>query len=131
MLSVRPVSLFAVILAVFGCAGPPDPISGVYTWGAEVNTFRPCGGDKTFWVVAPDSVLHTLRSAHDSLASEPAQGILVEVMTMHSGRKPEGFAKRYDGVLGIVEVLSVQDSVPARCLETSWALPGRRPSYFP
>lgn len=118
--------------AAMGCAEEPaTPMSGVYTWSAEVNTFRPCGGDKTFWVIAPDSVLQSLRSAHDALVSGEGRGILVTAILRHSGRTPEGFAERYDGLIGVAQVLEVDSSIPPACRETTWALPGRRPTYWP
>lgn len=122
--------LAAAILVCGGCKKGPEPLLGVYTYGPEVNSFRPCGGSDTFWVLGADSVLQALRAAHDSLSAGPGEGILVRAFTRHSGRGREGFAQRYDANLGITQVLETTAPVPEHCLETEWALPGRRPTYF-
>jgi hypothetical protein len=107
------------------------PMIGIYTWGPEVNTFRSCGGAEVRWVQAPADLLSQLRGAHQSLTSEPYQGIFVAAYLRHSGYEPEGFALRYDGLVHVDSVRSISAEVPTNCLDTTWALPGRRPTYFP
>jgi hypothetical protein len=114
-------------LASLGCSSGPTPMLGVYTWGAEVNTFRYCGGTTELWVAGPPPVVQELRAAHDSLTSRPYQGILVEAYLRHSGRVPDGFALDYDGLIEVAEVLRVEGDVPATCLDTTWAVPGHEP----
>ena len=122
--------LAAAMLVCSGCNKGAEPLLGVYNYGPEVNTFQPCGGSDIFWVVGADSILQSLRAAHDSLVAGPGEGILIRAFTRHSGRVREGFAERYDANLGITQVLATTALVPENCIKTEWALPGRRPTYF-
>jgi hypothetical protein len=126
-----PILFGVLLLGLFACDDVPTPMLGIYTWGHEVRTFRSCGGTEVHWVQAPERVLQQLRQAHDSLTSEPYQGILVEAYLRHSADEPQGFARDYDGLIRVDSVLSVQGEIPDSCRDTTWALPGRRPTYFP
>jgi hypothetical protein len=127
---MKRVFMAAIFLACSGCNEGPDPLLGVYRYGAEINTFQPCGGDDVFWVVGADSIQQMLRAAHDSLVAVPGDGILVRVFTRHSGTPREGFARRYDANLRITQVLEIAASGSDDCLGADWALPGRRATYF-
>jgi hypothetical protein len=109
----------------------PTPMLGVYTWGAEVNTWRSCGGTETRWVQARPRIRDQLAEAHRRLTTRPYQGILVRAYLRHSGSTPDGFALDYDGLIRIDSVLSIGHAVPASCLDSTWALPGRRSSFLP
>lgn len=109
----------------------PTPMLGVYTWGHEVNTFRACGGTEVRWVQAEPTLLTRLRESHEALTTEPYQGILIEAYLRHSGDEPDGFASDYDGLIRVDSVLSTGGEIPAACLDTTWALPDRRPTYLP
>ena len=123
--------VLAPLVALTLIDNDPTPMLGVYTWGPEVNTFRSCGGPDVRWVQAPAGILSRLRDAHQDLTDEPYQGILIEAHLRHSGDEPDGFALDYDGLIRVDSVLSIEATVPTSCLDTTWALPGRRPTYLP
>jgi hypothetical protein len=113
--SVLLVLASAHLWACTGRAGEDAPSGGCYTYGHEVNTFRPFPGDSTFWVVGVPSVLQELRSAHDSLASKPYEAVWARVVVQRSAKQPDGFARDFDGLIEILRVLEIRRAVAPEC----------------
>ena len=90
---------------------------GVYTWGAEVDTFSPCGTGKDWWVRTDEALSHQLSSAHENLTSEPYEGIYVRVTGFYDGPSSEdtGFAAQYEGFFRITRVLSISKQSASDC----------------
>ena len=113
--------LLAITLAPFGaCASsrpaPEDPTrAGSYAWGAEVNSFKPCGSDSVFWVLAPPDLLTRLRTAHDSLTTRPYERIYIRVKGHKSSQKTDGFAQETSGYFQITGILEIRRLVPGEC----------------
>lgn len=115
------VAILAIALLEIGCASNVRRVSGVYTWGHEVETFSPCGGEKAWWVVADEQLLTLLRSEHQRLTSEPYQGIYVEVSGtfLDTPQDEGGFAAQYEGLFEISSITRVAgrtDSAAAGCM---------------
>ena len=89
--------------------------AGEYVWGAEVNTFRPCGSDSVFWVLASPELLDELRTAHGTLTTKPYEPIYVRVHGGRSSEKPDGFAEQYNGYFRITAVLEARRERPGKC----------------
>ena len=106
---------YARALAFAACSTPPSTTIAVYTWGHEVSTVQPCGSSEVFWVVASEELSQKLRSAHDSLTSEPYAGIRVEVVMRPSAEEADGFAEHYDGMMEVLEVREFGPDVPEDC----------------
>lgn len=92
---------------------------GIYTWGAEVETFSPCGTGKEWWVRTDDALSHQLSSAHGNLTSEPYEGIYVRVTGFYAGPADEdtdgSFAIQYEGLFRITRVLSIRKHSDLDC----------------
>ena len=88
---------------------------GEYVWGVEVNTFRPCGSDSVFWVLATPELIGELRTAHRTLTTKPYQAIYVRVRGASSPEKPDGFAEQYNGYFRITELLEARRERAGEC----------------
>ena len=115
MRRVLPVLAFAALWACISRASEDVSATGCYTFGHEVNTFRPFPGDSTFWVFGAPLVLQQLRSAHDSLTSKPYEAVWVRVLAQRSTEQPDGFAQQYDGLIEIQRVLEIRRATVAEC----------------
>ncbi len=82
---------------------------GVYTWGAEVETFAPCGGKKSYWVSGNSKLLEKLKNEHQKVTTKPYQGIDVTLVgTIDTSKKDlDGFAAEYDGVFNLTSIESL------------------------
>ncbi len=119
---MRKWSLSVVAVLASTCAAPESAsspaarlVEGRFVWGAEVETFRPCGDSLTYWVVASDSMRLHLRSTHGSLTSRPYQAIFLRVHGERTDGERGEFAREYDGLFRIDSVLTADVSVPATC----------------
>jgi hypothetical protein len=93
-----------------------DPTrAGSYVWGAEVNSFKPCGSDSVFWVLAPPDLLMRLRTAHDSLTTRPYERIYIRVKGHRSSEKTDGFAGETSGYFQITDILEIRRLIPGEC----------------
>ncbi|HJW47047.1 MAG TPA: hypothetical protein VJ484_11235 [Lysobacter sp.] len=100
--------------------GSPDSeqLRGHYTWGAEVETFQPCGSKQSFWVVGDKALLQTLRDKAAELSrtrGKPYQPIYIEASGVFEGKATDGFAMDYDAVYRFKAVQAVNDASPADC----------------
>jgi hypothetical protein len=112
---VLTVLAFTTLWACASYASEDPSATGCYTFGHEVNTFRPFPGDSTFWVLGATPVLQQLRSAHDSLTSKPYEAVWVRVLAKRSTEEPDGFAEQYDGLIEIQRVLEIRRATVAEC----------------
>jgi hypothetical protein len=90
---------------------------GLYTWGAEVNSFQPCESTSVYWVSASSWVLDPLKrfvAAQTTLAYKP---IYVEFRGHLLDEQVGGFAADYDGLIRISEVLECSATIPDTCRE--------------
>jgi hypothetical protein len=115
--------VFAVLLAgtVTACASEgSSQLRGKYYWGNEVETFHPCGSEKSFWVVGDKSLLQPLHDKATELSQakgQPYQPIYIEASGRSEGKANDGFAADYDGVYRLTAVKTVGDSAPSDCIE--------------
>ena len=94
----------------------PHALRGHYTWGAEVETFQPCGSKQVFWVVGDKALLQPLRDKSADLArarGQPYQPIYVEASGMSEGKASDGFAMDYEAVYRFTAVHAVEASSPS------------------
>ena len=119
-MKIARVSVFLLVAAVSAsCATPLTVYKGIYTWGAEVETFSPCDSNKTWWVLASEPVWLQLRNAHQSLTTKPYEGIYAEVSGAYVGAATEelgvAFAAQYDGILRITDVKVTRKRLGSDC----------------
>ena len=113
-------SLAAIAVLASGCATTGTPaLRGHYTWGHEVESFRPCGSTQTFWVMGDAAVLQPLRAlsaAASQARGQPYQPIYVEASVVAEGKANDGFAADYDGVYRFASVERAERvSDPGQC----------------
>jgi hypothetical protein len=86
-----------------------------YVWGPEVNTMKPCGSDSTFWVLAKPEIIGRLRTAHDSLRTQPYEGIFIRVQGQRSAQPTDGFAEETNGYFEVTEIVEVRRLREGEC----------------
>lgn len=85
------------------------PIKGLITFGHEVRTFEPCGSAKVYWIKdLPDAKLSKMYQDKTNSQSAPYTPMMAELVLKNIGKAHEGFAEQYDGVLELVEIISVE-----------------------
>jgi len=107
--------IFYILLA--GCTGGgiDDVYKGRYYRGAEVDAFHPCGADIAYWVSASSWVKSPLIDYLRLNTMEPYQPIYVEFRGHLLHEEVDGFARDYDGLIRISEVLLESAEIPATC----------------
>lgn len=93
-------------------------LRGHYTWGAEVETFQPCGSQQSFWIVGDKALLQTLRDKAAQLAQargKPYQPVYIEASAVSEGKATDGFAMDHDAVYRLETLQAVSDTSPAGC----------------
>jgi hypothetical protein len=115
------IGSLAISLLVACSSAPRDDgaraqdVEGRYVWGAEVETFQPCGDSLTYWVESLEPVWRRLRAEHQALTKTPYQAVIVRVHGNLSDAPRDGFALDYDGLFRIDSVVSVSATIPAAC----------------
>ncbi|MNC85879.1 hypothetical protein D3C83_14980 [compost metagenome] len=110
----------AIALLVAGqAAGTAVPVSGEYFFGHEVESFRPCGSGKSYWVAGAEATLQPLRDRAERLRlqrGKPYQPVYLEAVGgLDTKSKREGFAASYDGLFYLDKIAGVSDNVPGTC----------------
>ena len=132
----RIAGLLAIVLAVvvaLGCGDPPeseiprstvvpgdsapaDPsVEGLYVWGHEVRSFRPCGSAEDLWVVGAPEVLDPVNEEYRKLADTPYQPVFVRFEGKLSEAPTGGFGAEYDGAFRVRDVLEIRRAVASDC----------------
>lgn len=89
---------------------------GLYTYGAEVDAFRPCGSEKEYWVNVTPWVREPLAGfLKERKATEPYQPVYIEFRGHILNDKRDGFAAQYDGLIHISEVLVISEPSDKQC----------------
>ena len=113
------VTLFPVIaMLVFSVvnAGDCDRVfRGLYTWGAEVNVFQPCGSGDVFWVSASSWVQGPLIEYVQKNIATPYQSIYIEFRGVLLNEVRDGFAEQYDGLIRVSEITHKSRDIPVEC----------------
>jgi copper homeostasis protein (lipoprotein) len=111
-------TLLACLVACSACgrqAVADEASAGCYTFGHEVNALKPEGSDSVFWVVGSQDILRRLRTAHDSLTSQPYEPVWVRVVARPSTQAADGFALDYSGLIEIQRVIEIRKALAGEC----------------
>ncbi|MCF6189806.1 MAG: hypothetical protein L3J51_04970 [Cocleimonas sp.] len=87
---------------------------GIYSWGAEVHSFKPCGSKKSYWV-SYDWAGIKMHEHYISTAKKPYQLMYVEFRGQVLNEVVDGFAKDYAGLVRISEVSEYTFRIPVQC----------------
>ena len=106
----------AAALALGGCASSltgagGDRLSGHYSEGFEVDAFRPCGSEATWWVTEGDG----LRRRYRALASKPYEEVYVELTGRAGPVGTFGHMGAYERELQVEEVLTIRPATDRDC----------------
>jgi hypothetical protein len=92
---------------------------GRFYWGHEVQSFRPCGSKKAYWVRGEEKTLKPVRERAEKLRQlrgKPYQPVYIEALgKIDTKSKREGFAEDYDGLFNLRKVRRVLNVVPKEC----------------
>lgn len=85
----------------------PKQVIGKLTLGHEASSFVPCGEDNVFWVIDNTA---SLENEYEVLTEglEPYTPVFVRVSVIDRGQASDGFAKDYDGVYEIVNLIEMK-----------------------
>ena len=103
-----------------------EVFSGTYVWGHEVRSFQPCGSDSVFWTSYNWAGLE-LEDFYRAHTQEPYQLIYVKFRGQILDERVDGFARDYDGLIRISEVLEKNIVIPSECAPE----PNPEPDRFP
>jgi hypothetical protein len=88
-----------------------ERFTGHYSQGFEVDSFRPCGSEESWWVTQGDE----LRARYRALAPGPYEEVYVEVRG-HAGPTGEfGHLGAYDRELAAGEVVTIRPAADRDC----------------
>ena len=90
-------------------------LKGHYVYGHEVNTFKPCGQKKTFWVTGPENTLRILEQKYVEYTSQPYDEVFLEISGKYIGKAKDGFAMDYDGQIFVFEMFQMQKKSENDC----------------
>jgi len=90
-------------------------IVGHYTYGHEVNSFRPCGEKQVFWVKGSNEILELMTKKYSALATKPYDEVFVEIKGGFESKASDGFAKDYDGQINILALVQMKNKQAADC----------------
>jgi uncharacterized membrane protein len=108
----------------------PVTFKGLYTYGNEVNTFRHCSTQQTYWVndsLAPlrDSYKRTLKPL-----AYPYESIYAELKGYLAGKSKLGYASEYENVLVVTEIIKLEaKNMRTDCYDYEFIALGNEPFW--
>jgi hypothetical protein len=97
-------------------AGPlRGVVDGLYVYGHEVRTFQPCGSHRIFWVQGAERILTALRESHAVVTTDSYEEVFVRLKGEELPKVDEGYARDYDGVWLVQEVLVIRKRKDGDC----------------
>ncbi|WNC70274.1 hypothetical protein RI845_09065 [Thalassotalea nanhaiensis] len=87
---------------------------GVYTWGPEVRSFKPCDQENAYWV-SYDFAGQAMQRYYKKMQTTPYQPMYIEFRGMLLDEELAGFANDYSGLFRISEVYNFTFEVPDEC----------------
>jgi hypothetical protein len=110
------IRLTLLLFASVSYAAEYDKIySGKYTWGHEVETFKPCNVKETYWVSGSSWVKAPLVDFYTDNTDKPYEPIYIKFRGHLLDEEVDGFASRYNGLIRISEVKEKSLKVPTEC----------------
>lgn len=95
---------------------PPDEYEGFYTFGWEINDFRPCNREEDWWVTGKKNTLGELRERYAKVVQENKGGrVYVRLRGNPSGKGDFGHLGSSDRAFDLNEVIEVRAAVEEDC----------------
>ena len=106
---LAPLVLGACVSAVTG--SEDEVLAGHYSQGFEVDAFRPCGSEESWWVTQGAE----LRSRYQALSPRQYQEVYVELRGDAGPRGQYGHLGAYTRELAAREVIEIRPAAEADC----------------
>jgi putative lipoprotein len=109
--------LYISVFLISGLANAHEnEYKGLYYYGAEVDSFKPCNSPDSFWVSHGwGSINSDLRGFYKRSTNEPYQAIYIEFIGHPHNEESGGFAKSYTGTLHISKITKLMASPSREC----------------
>ena len=105
-----PLALGACVSAITG-TGSPALLRGHYSQGFEVDAFRECGSDESWWVTQAGP----LRERYRALNPSQYQSVYVELRGEAGPRGQYGHLGQYRRELAVSEVMIIRAEAEGDC----------------
>ena len=108
----------------------PVDFKGLYTYGNEVNTFRDCSTQQTYWV---NDSLAPLRSSYEQTLQSlpyPYESVYAELKGYLAGKSKLGYASEYENVLVVTEIIKLTaKNLRTECYDYEFIALGNEPFW--
>lgn len=112
---ISALALWISVSATVASAEYDQTYKGLFVWGPEVHTFRPCGQKAAYWVSASSWVIGPAIDYYRLQYSKPYAPIYIEFRGHLLDEILDGFAKDYSGLIRVSQVLLLDENVPRGC----------------
>lgn len=108
----------------------PVTFRGLYTFGNEVNTFRDCSTQQTYWV---NDSLTPLRKPYEQTLKSltyPYESVYAELKGYLAGKSRLGYASEYENVLIVTEIIKLEaKNLRTDCYDYEFIALGNEPFW--
>jgi len=89
---------------------------GLYSWGHDLNEFRPCDSASAYWVTGPHRLVERLKMKYSQVAMRPYDVVYAELEgRIVQGAGEDDVASEYPGHFQLVEILLVRARQKGDC----------------
>jgi uncharacterized membrane protein len=108
----------------------PVIFKGMYTFGNEVNTFRDCSNQQTYWVNDSLGNLQKLYGKALQPLSYPYESVYAELKGYLAGKSTLGYASEYENVLVVTDIIKLEaKSLRTACFDYEFIALGNEPFW--
>lgn len=110
------VIIVVMALATFSCTKVEHEkvFKGVYSYGHEVHSFKPCNENNDYWVSFNWAGIE-MHQFYKEFSNKPYQLMYLEFRGQLLDEVVAGFAEQSDGLVRVSEVLNYSFEVPNAC----------------
>ena len=95
---------------------PVGVFQGLYSWGHDLNEFRPCDSASAFWITGPRRLVERLKMKYSQVAVRPYDVVYVELEgRILQGPGDDEPASEYPGRFQLTEILLVRERMEGEC----------------
>jgi hypothetical protein len=90
---------------------------GLYSWGHDLNEFRPCDSTSAYWITGSRRLVERLKMKYSQVAIRPYDVVYAELEgRILQGPGDEETASEYPGRFQLTEILLVRPRVEGECV---------------
>ncbi|WOH38325.1 hypothetical protein RI844_03570 [Thalassotalea fonticola] len=117
MIKFIPFFYLTIVFTNNALANTEQVYKGIYTWGPEVHSFKPCDSTTDYWV-SFDWAGIEMQRYYKANKTNPYQAMYIEFRGQILNEKVDGFANDYAGLIRISEVNRYSFELPSKCTIT-------------